>query len=113
MKNQQTLIDTTENCANHEINIDCGGENTSSIIATEHSYCKLENADVCLTCVDKSNLIEFLVRKNDTQSLTVKKKQKCHKLLNRPFRFSWEKVDSSQNEFLHWFIINRSVQCSI
>ena len=45
-KNQQTLIDTTENCSNDEINIDCGCENTSSIIATEHSYCKLESANV-------------------------------------------------------------------
>ena len=42
-KNQQTLIDTTENCSNDEINIDCGCENTSSIIVTELSYCKLEN----------------------------------------------------------------------
>ena len=33
-KNQQTLTDTTENCSNDEINIDCGCENTSSIIAT-------------------------------------------------------------------------------
>ena len=56
-KNQQTLIDTTENCSNDEINIDCGCENTSSIIATEHSYCKLESANVCLTCVDKSNWV--------------------------------------------------------
>ena len=30
-KNQQTLIVTTENCSNDEINIDCGCENTSSI----------------------------------------------------------------------------------
>ena len=45
-KNQQTLIDTTENCSNIEINIDCGGENTGSIIATEHLYCKLESANV-------------------------------------------------------------------
>ena len=42
-KNQQTLIVTTENCSNDEINIDCGCENTSSIIVTELSYCKLEN----------------------------------------------------------------------
>ena len=48
-KNQQTLIDTTENCSNDEINIDCGCENTSSSIATKQSYCKLESADVCLT----------------------------------------------------------------
>ena len=46
-KNQLKLIDTTENCSNDEINIDCGCENTSSIIATEHSYCKLESANVC------------------------------------------------------------------
>ena len=58
-KNQQTLIDTAENCSNDEINIDCGCENTtSSSITTEHLYCKLERANVCLSCVDKSNLIE-------------------------------------------------------
>ena len=51
-KNQQTLIETTENCSNDQINIDCGGENTSCIIATEYSYCKLESANVCLTYVD-------------------------------------------------------------
>ena len=101
-KNQQTLIDTTENCSNDEINIDCGCENTSSIIATEHSYCKLESANVCLTCVDKSNLIKSLVKKIDTLSLTVKK-QKCNKL----------RQTICQNELLHWIIINRSVQCSI
>ena len=33
-KNQQTLIVTTENCSNDEINIDCGCENTSSIFLT-------------------------------------------------------------------------------
>ena len=87
-KNQQTLIDTTENCSNDEINIDCGGKNTSSIIATEHSYCKLESANVCLTCVDRNNLIESLVKKIDTLSLTVKN-QKCIKLLNsKQSRFS-------------------------
>ena len=72
-KNQQALIDTTENCSNDEINIDFGGENTSSIIATKHSYCKLQSSNVCLTCVDKSNLIEPLVKKIDTLSLPVKK----------------------------------------
>ena len=71
-KNQQTLIDTTENCSNDEINTDRGGENTSSIIAIEYSYCQLESANVCLTCVDKSNLIELIVKKTDTLSLTVK-----------------------------------------
>ena len=71
-KNQQILTDTKENCSNDEINIDCGCENTSSIIATEHSYCKLESANVCLTCVDKSNLIELIVKKTDTLSLTAK-----------------------------------------
>ena len=55
-KNQQTLIDITENCSYDEINIDCGCENTN-IIATEHWYCKLGSANVCLTYVDKSNLI--------------------------------------------------------
>ena len=58
-KNQQTLINTTENCSNDEVNINCDCENTSSI-ATEHSYCKLESANVCLTCVDKGNLIKSL-----------------------------------------------------
>ena len=90
-KNQQTLIDTTENCSNDEINIDCGCENTSSIIATEHSYCKLESANVCLACVDKSNLMKSLVKKIHSVSLTVKK-QKCNKLLNsKQSRFSWKK----------------------
>ena len=54
------------------MNIDCGCENTS-IIAIKHSYCKLESANICLTCVDKSNLIKPLVKKIDTLSLTVKK----------------------------------------
>ena len=62
-KNQQTLINTREICSNDEINIDCGCENTSSIIATEHSYGKFESANVCLTCVDKSILITSLVKK--------------------------------------------------
>ena len=65
-KNQQTLIDTTENCSYDEINIDCGCENTVSIIATKHRYCKLESDNVCLTCVDKSNLIKPLVEKLTT-----------------------------------------------
>ena len=90
-KNQQTLIETTENCSNDEINIDCGGENTSCIIATEYSYCKLESANVCLTYVDKSNLIKSLVKKIGTLSLTVKK-QKYNKLLkSKQSRFSWKK----------------------
>ena len=73
-KNQQTLIDTTENCSKDEINIDCGCENTSSsIIFTEHLYCKLESANVYLTCVDKSNLIKSLVKKIDNLGSTVKK----------------------------------------
>ena len=72
-KNQQTLIATSENCSNDEINIDCGCENTSSIIATKHLYCKLASVNVCLTCVDKSSLIKSLVKKTDTLSLTVKK----------------------------------------
>ena len=94
-KNQQTLIDTTENCSNDKINVDCGCENTNNIIATEHSYCKLESANVCLTCVDKSNLIKSLVKKIDTLSLTVKK-QKRNKLLNsKQSRFSWKKVKTA------------------
>ena len=73
------------------MNIDCGCENTS-IIAIKHSYCKLESANICLTCVDKSNLIKSLVKKIDTLSLTVKK-QKCNRLLNsKQSRFSRKKV---------------------
>ena len=83
-KNQQTLIDTTENCSNDEINIDCGCENTSSIIATEHSYCKLESANVCFTYVDKSNLIESFVKKIDNLSLTVKKQKRKASVVNNP-----------------------------
>ena len=94
-KNQQILIDTTENCSSDEINIDCGCENTRSIIATEHSCCKLKSANVCLPYVDKSNLIKSLVKKIDTLSLTVKK-QKRNKLLNsKESRFSWEKVKTA------------------
>ena len=83
-KNQQTLIDTRENCSNDEINIDCGCENTSSIIATEHSYCKLESANVCFTYVDKSNLIESFVKKIDNLSLTVKKQKRKASIVNNP-----------------------------
>ena len=73
------------------MNIDCGCENTS-IIAIKHSYCKLESANTCLTCVDESNLIKSLVKKIDTLSLTVKK-QKCNTLLNsKQSRFSRKKV---------------------
>ena len=72
-ESQQTLNYTTENCSNDEINFDCGCENTSSITATEHLYCKLESANVCLTCVDKRNSIKSLVKKIDTLSLTEKK----------------------------------------
>ena len=32
-KNHQTLNNTTENCSNDEINIDCGGEKTRSIVS--------------------------------------------------------------------------------
>ena len=45
----------------------------SSIITTKHSCCKLESANVSLTFVGKSNLIESFVKKIDTLSLTVKK----------------------------------------
>ena len=83
-KNQQALLDTTENCSNDEINIDCGCENTSSIIATEHSYCKLESANVCFTYVDKSNLIESFVKKIDNLSLTVKKQKRKASVVNNP-----------------------------
>ena len=48
-KDQQTLTDTTENCSNDKININCGCENTSSIIAIKHLYCKLESANQCLS----------------------------------------------------------------
>ena len=34
-KINKILTDTKENCSNDEINIDCGCENTSSIIATK------------------------------------------------------------------------------
>ena len=69
----------------------------SSIIATNHSCCKLESTNVCLTFVDKSNLIESLVKKIDTLSLTVKK-QKRNKLLNsKESRFSWKKVKTAAN----------------
>ena len=71
-ESQQTLNYTTENCSNDEINFDCGCENTSSITATKHLYCKLESANVCLTCVDKRNSIKSLVKKIDTLSLTEK-----------------------------------------
>ena len=85
----------TENCSNDEISINCGCENTSGIIATEHSYCKLESANVCLKRVDKSNLINSLVKKIDTLSLTVKK-QKRNKLLNsKQSRFSCKKVKTA------------------
>ena len=82
-KNQQT-IDTIENCSNDKINIDCGGENFSSIIATEHLYCKLESANVCFTYVDKSNLIESFVKKIDNLSLTVKKQKRKASVVNNP-----------------------------
>ena len=48
-KDQQTLTYTTENCSNDKININCGCENTSSIIAIKHLYCKLESANQCLS----------------------------------------------------------------
>ena len=86
---------TPENCSNDEINIDCGCESTSSSIATKHLYCLLKSSNVCLTCVDKSNLIKSLVKKIDTLSLAVKK-QKDNKLLNsKQSRFSWKKVKTA------------------
>ena len=55
----------------------------------------MESANVCLKRVDKSNLINSLVKKIDTLSLTVKK-QKRNKLLNsKQSRFSCKKVKTA------------------
>ena len=92
---KKRLIDTTENCSNDEININCGGENTSRIIVTIHSYPKLESANVCLPYVDKSNLIKSLVKKIDTLSLTLKKQKRNELLNSKQNRFSWKKVKTT------------------
>ena len=92
---KKRLIDTTEICSNDEININCGGEITSRIIVTVHSYPKLESANVCLPYVDKSNLIKSLVKKIDTLSLTVKKQKRNELLNSKQNRFSWKKVNTT------------------
>ncbi|XP_004210617.3 uncharacterized protein LOC101241116 [Hydra vulgaris] len=67
---------------------------------SDHSYCSLQSSKVCKVCVDKSNLIESLISKVNTLTLTcqkLKRQKLFHSVKSSVFTWKKIKTDAKMN----------------